>query len=80
VLLSAKRADGLTKTNLVERPTKLNTEGPGVPVVAADSATVEVPDPELPPWEANAAQPENIAAANSTSTMVILRILASTRH
>ena len=75
MLLLAKRADGLTNTNLVERPTILNSEGPGTPVVAADSAILEVPDPELPPWEANAAQPENIAPANSTSTIVILRIL-----
>jgi hypothetical protein len=67
----------VTQALLAGLATKLNTEGPGAPVVAADSTTLEVPDPE--PWEANAAQPENIAPANSTSTRVILRILVSTR-
>ena len=70
--LSAKRADGLTNTNLVERPTKLNSEGPGAAEVAALSAIPEAP--ELPPCEANAAQPENIAAANSSSSVDIMRI------
>jgi hypothetical protein len=70
--LPAKRADGLTKTNLVERPTKLNSEVRGAADVAALSATPEAP--ELPPCEANAAQPENIAAASNTSSIAILRI------
>src|SRR5690242_17969362 len=78
-LLSAKSADGLTKTNLVERPTKLNGEGPGAAPVTALSATPEAPDPDPEPalGAANAAHPENIAAASSVSISVIVRILGS---
>ncbi len=76
--LPAKRAEGLTNTNLVERPTKLNNEGPGAADVTALSATPE--PPELPPCEANAAQPENIAAASNISSVANLRIFKSPKR
>jgi len=64
VLLSERRADGLTSTNFVDRPTTLNIDGPGAGAVAAVPAMLEAPEPELPPCEAKAAHPEKIAATN----------------
>jgi len=60
---------------LVERPTKLNNEGPGATADATVSA-LEAAELEVvpPPSEVNAAQPENITLASKNSTIAILRI------
>lgn len=65
--------------NLVERPTKLIGEGPGPLAIASVSVVLDPPEaePELPPSELNAAQPEKSAAAINRSNMKILRISQS---